>query len=126
MECKVSSSKPINPLNFLDVVTEAAKAWRTADPDAYATAQAAKIFQDILPSVLDRFLVKNADYGDTADFLGAKGQFADINPKFWKLKKALWDGEKLHGEPVEEILADLIGHCLLTLYFLDKEDEDGA
>lgn len=119
MGFKVSSSDK----NILDVVTAAAKEWRKAGPDAYATDQSRKIFQDILPSVLDRFIVKNADYGDTASFLGAKGQFADINPKFWKLKKSLWDGETLHGESLEEILADLIGHCLLTLYFLDTRSE---
>lgn len=111
--------------NILDVVTAATKEWRKAGPDAFATVQAERIFKDILPSVLDSFVVKNADYGDTADFLGAKGQFADINPKFWKLKKALWDGETLHGESLEQILADLIGHCLLTLYFLDTRSGDG-
>lgn len=100
---------------------DAAKIWQEG-PDHFVTGQARAIFREILPDVLEKFLRKNADYGDdTAAFLGAKGQFADINPKFWKLKKSLWDGEELQGEPVEEILFDLIGHCLLTLHFLAEE-----
>lgn len=110
-----------NPI--FSAVDEAAKLWNDIPSSEFATKQAEDIFQVILPEVLSRFVRKNADYGDTALFLGAKGQFADINPKFWKLKKALWDGEKLHGESVKEILSDLIGHCLLTLYFLEQDDE---
>lgn len=106
----------------MNPVDRAAEIWRKRDDLYFATEQAKSIFREILPDVLARFVEKNADYGDdTAAFLGAKGQFADINPKFWKLKKALWDGEKLEGEPVEEILADLIGHCLLTLHFLNEQ-----
>lgn len=103
-------------------IAKAAGIWWKAGVDEFATEQARQIFREILPDVLARFVKKNADYGDdTAAFLGAKGQFADINPKFWKLKRALWDGEPLQGESLEEILADLVGHCLLTLHFLAEE-----
>lgn len=118
------SSRPIDYKKIFDPVRQAEKLWRQAEDGSYATDQAESIFKEILPAVLDRFVRKNADYGGTAHFLGAKGQFADINPKFWKLKRALWDGEKLVGESIEEILDDLIGHCLLALYFLDGERPD--
>jgi hypothetical protein len=120
----VPSSKPIDYKKIFDPVNFAQEIWKEAEPDQFATDQAEKIFKEILPAVLERFVRKNADYGGTAHFLGAKGQFADINPKFWKLKRALWDGEKLVGESVEEILEDLIGHCLLSLYFLTGERPD--
>jgi hypothetical protein len=117
----VPSSRPIDYKKIFEPVDAAMNAWRGAEDGSYATDQAEKIFKDILPAVLERFVRKNADYGDSAKFLGAKGQFADINPKFWKLYRALWLGERLVGESVEEILHDLIGHCLLSLYFMDTD-----
>jgi hypothetical protein len=117
----VPSSRPIDYNKIFEPITAATKAWRNAEDGSYATDQSEEIFKNVLPAVLERFVRKNADYGGTAHFLGAKGQFADINPKFWKLKRALWDGEKLVGESVEEILDDLIGHCLLALYFIGNE-----
>lgn len=62
--------------------------------------------------------------GDTADHLGAKGQFADISRKFWRLKAMLWDEvvpmypDAGAGESVEEILMDFIGHAALTIDYL--------
>lgn len=118
----MSFSSPGDYQRIFDVIRAAEEIWKDvrADPNAYATDQARVIFTEVLGPALERFVRKNADYGGTAKFLGARGQFADINPKFWKLKRALWDGEKLVGESVEEILQDLIGHCLLTLYFLSQ------
>lgn len=115
------SSDPIDYKKIFEPVSKAEKMWRQAEDGSYATDQSERIFKEILPAVLDRFVRKNADYGGTAHFLGAKGQFADINPKFWKLKRALWDGERLVGESVEEILSDLVGHALLSIYFLELE-----
>lgn len=124
MEYKVSSSKPVDKDAIMTPIEAARDQWLIAPPECYATEQAKVIFLDVLPDVLSRFVSKNADYGDdTANFLGARGQFADINPKFWKLKRALWDGKPLLGESVHEILSDLIGHCLLALYFLENESE---
>jgi hypothetical protein len=120
----VPSSEPIDYKKIFEPVDAAAKAWRSAEDGSYATDQAEKIFKEILPPALERFVRKNADYGDSAKFLGAKGQFADINPKFWKLYRALWLGERLVGESVEEILDDMIGHCLLSLYFIGQERPD--
>lgn len=117
----MSSSDPIDYKAIFEPVEGATEIWRNAPDRHFATTQASAIFREVLPSVLERFVRKNADYGNTAAFLGAKGQFADINPKFWKLKRALWDGQTLQGESLEEILADLVGHCLLTLYFLHLE-----
>jgi len=90
----------------------------------FPTLQSARVFEEVLPDVADLFLEKNKDYGDAAVHLGAKGQFADMNRKFWKMKSALWDGKKLSGEPIEEVVRDMIGHCLLTLLFLLEETEE--
>jgi len=84
------------------------------------SGQVDDIVDSELPAALQRFIRKNVDYGDAAVHLGSKGQFADMNRKYWKLKAALWDGKKLTGEPIEEVLQDMIGHCLLTLHFLNR------
>lgn len=118
------SSESVDYKKIFEPVDDAKEIWRGAASAAFATEQARAIFQEVLPTVLERFVRKNADYGSTAAFLGAKGQFADINPKFWKLKRALWDGEPLIGESVEEILSDLVGHSLLSLYFLALERKE--
>jgi hypothetical protein len=69
--------------------------------------------------------------GDTADVLGAKGQFADINRKFWVLKGMLWDEtitpypDAGEGEDVEQVLMDFIGHAALTIDFLRQSQGRG-
>lgn len=89
-----------------------------------------RIVHYILPEWAQQFRRKNSDYSGAGaephQILGAKGQFADIWRKIWKLKKALWDGQKLEGEQAEEILQDLIGHCFLTLDLLRQESESEA
>lgn len=88
--------------------------------DAYAEIQ-----DRIGPNVLSFFGHKAMDYdtGPAFQFLGSKGQFGDINRKFWKLYKAMWLEEELVGEQPIEILYDLIGHCLLTIWLLEREKE---
>ena len=82
-----------------------------------ASQQAARVY-DLAAKVLSRFNEKNRDYGDTSYALGVKGQYADMHRKMGKLKRGLWDGLELQQEGSEEILADLVGHALLTLDFL--------
>lgn len=79
------------------------------------------IVETIWPRVESLFIEKGKDYQEGFAFLGKRGQFSDINRKFWKLKRALWDDEPLVGESAEEILMDMIGHCLLTLWVLECE-----
>lgn len=76
-----------------------------------------RILRTSLPEFLDLFAAKNREYGNNADTLGPKGQFADIWRKIAKLKTGLWDDreEDLESESVDQILLDLIGHCFLTL-----------
>lgn len=71
------------------------------------------IVDEFLPEFLEMFAERSSDYGETYRFLGSKGQFSDINRKFYKLKRAIWDGEELKGEQVDEILNDIIAHCFL-------------
>ena len=80
--------------------------------------QAKRIIQEVLPGVLELYLSKSRDYGgNVGDMigLGAKATFVDIWRKVGKLKRALWDGQKMIGEQTEEILADLVGHVLIIL-----------
>lgn len=76
-----------------------------------------------LPEFLALFISKNQEYGENAQTLGARGQFADIWRKIAKLKTGLWDGneDRLKSEGVDEILRDLIGHCFLTLRIRQAE-----
>lgn len=94
--------------------------------DNIPTQEAVEICKYILPDVLEAFLKKNRDYGDStyganAMRLGPKAQFVDIWRKVKKLKRAIWDGEQLHGEQPEEILQDFLGHVLLALLDYRKD-----
>lgn len=80
------------------------------------------IMYNIAPVVLENFARKNADYGDTSFDLGIAGQYAELWRKVGKLKGPMWEGKSLHFEQMDEILQDLIGHCLLSLYFLRTND----
>lgn len=89
-----------------------------------ATQQARRILGKHLPEVMEHFLQRNAEYGEEAHVLGVKGQFADINRKVIKLKRYLWDDvEVMPGaENIETIAGELIGHLLILIDEMDKED----
>lgn len=76
------------------------------------------IFNEIIPEAIEHFRQKTVDYtgGPAFLLLGKRGQFGDINRKYWKLYKSMWCGEPLEGEGEEEILEDFIGHCLLSIF----------
>lgn len=79
-----------------------------------------EIFEKYLPEWAEEFLKKAIDYDDTYKHLGSKGQFSDINRKFWKLKRAVWDGKELVGEGVYEICQDIISHALLLIACIEE------
>lgn len=74
----------------------------------------------IIPEVIELFKSKQRDYsgGPAFMFLGTKGQFSDLNRKFWKLYAAVWEGKELEHEQPDEIAADMIGHLLLLIFGL--------
>lgn len=84
--------------------------WKEATPE-----QVKDIIVYVLPVWLDLFQLKSREYGDAAFELGPRAQFVDMNRKFVKLKRALWEGEQLTTESIDEILLDLMGHCALAL-----------
>jgi hypothetical protein len=77
----------------------------------------------IIPEAIERFHDKQRDYsgGPAFMFLGTKGQFSDMNRKFWKLYQALWEGKPLEGESEEEVLFDFFGHVLLAIFGVRAE-----
>lgn len=83
--------------------------------------------EEILPGAINLFLAKNKDYRiegiDIAATLGVRGQWSDMFRKIAKLKQEMWDqdGSGLAFETAEEVIRDLIGHCLLSLLFLKDE-----
>ena len=79
--------------------------------DPYTT-----MINTILPRLVERFENKAADYGEVFRELGLGGQYSDMHRKMHKLKKAMWDREMLKGEQPEEILSDLFGNILISLY----------
>lgn len=85
--------------------------------------QFVRIMDGPLVDALECFSRKNMEYQENAQMLGVRGQFADIWRKIGKLKIALWEQqpEKLTSESPQEVLWDLIGHCLLTLDMLPEE-----
>ena len=90
------------------------------------TDQARRILRRHLPTVAEHFLKRNAEYGEEAHILGVKGQFADINRKVIKLKRYLWDDVPVPpgAESIETIAGELIGHLLILIDELDREDKN--
>lgn len=82
------------------------------------------IEDNVIPAVVELWRQKNANYKGQMVFLGPRGQFSDINRKFWKLKQAMWDGEDLSYEQRDEVLADMIGHCLNAMAMYRQEQAD--
>lgn len=85
-----------------------------------------EINHEITPEVLELFRSKQGNHtvGDHFLLLGARGQFAELNKKFWKLYAAVWEGSvELIGEDVEEVAADMIGHLLLLIYSVRRDRE---
>jgi hypothetical protein len=78
-----------------------------------------EMINKILPLLSEHLYHKSADYGDVFKELGVKGQYSDMHRKMQKLKKSLWDNEVLIGEQPEEILADLFGNILITLWLMN-------
>ena len=75
----------------------------------------------ILPRAVKRFQEKSTDYGDTFEDLGLAGQYSDMHRKMYKLKKYMWHEENLIGEQPDEILEDLLGNILISLYLYDRD-----
>lgn len=88
---------------------------------AQISHQTDMILNGAASDALRLFVRRNREYGDTANILGPKGQFADIHRKVAKLKNILWD-ENVAPQDVtespEEIMMDLIGHCLLGIQMM--------
>lgn len=83
-----------------------------------------EILRGALSDAIALFVKKSVEYGETANHLGVKGQFADINRKYWKLKRLLWDEnvpEWAISEDAEEVLMDFFGHAILTIHYLREE-----
>lgn len=99
-------------------------AWLEDEKAVFPTESAKRILLDHFPEWAALFLAKNRHYGETANHLGIKGQFADINRKFWPLKAFLWDDKEPTpgSETPEVIILDLIGHLFLTLDLLDQKE----
>jgi hypothetical protein len=78
---------------------------------------------EILNDLLNNFSHKSQDYGDTFKYLGLGGQYSDIYRKVRKLKKVMWDGGYLEDENAEEILSDLFGNILISIWLLRHPDD---
>jgi hypothetical protein len=74
-----------------------------------------------IPSLAEKFLVAGSDYGEAFRELGLRGQYSDMHRKMAKLKRAIWDGQPLARESVEEVLGDLFGHILIALYLIAED-----
>lgn len=76
---------------------------------------------------LDRFAEGYREYGEgAADALGLAGQWGDLHRKVMKLKSSLWTGKaNLTRETEEDILYDIIGHCLLALEMMARDFTGG-
>jgi hypothetical protein len=88
-------------------------------PDAYIRAAVA---------ALDAFAEGFQEYGPgAADETGLAGQWGELHRKVRKLKPVMWDGEaeRLTRETPQEVLRDIVGHCLLALEMYERGFEAG-
>jgi hypothetical protein len=87
------------------------------------TNSARFILTYVLPAALERWLVKNADYGDNhrTSKYGLKGELIGLDRKMMKLYRAIWLEEKMNGEGPEEMLEDLLGQVLIMLDLLARK-----
>lgn len=72
----------------------------------------------------DDWRTRRDDYGDAFLELGAKGQFSDIWRKVYKLKRSVWEGHQLTGEPAEQVAKEIMPHCAMLVYLLDRQERD--
>lgn len=91
----------------------------------WPTATSREIMEEHLRRWFELFMEKQVDYGDRGDDLGLAGQYAEIHRKIGKLKRAMWDGQELAGEKMDEVLLDLIGHCFLSLRYIKHNNTGG-
>jgi hypothetical protein len=81
------------------------------------------MINQILPEAIKRFRSKSSDYGEVFKELGLAGQYSDMHRKMHKLRKVMWEGRSLKGEQADEILSDLFGNILISLYLLVHEND---
>jgi hypothetical protein len=82
-----------------------------------------EVFHEAAGAALERFAEGYAEYGPgAADELGLAGQWGDLHRKVGKLKPLMWEGdvERLTRETPQDILRDIIGHCLLALEMIER------
>lgn len=79
--------------------------------------------EDVAPEVLDLWNRKNKGYGEQLFDFDVRAQALEINRKNGKIKDALWHGKRLEFETLEEVLMDMIGHCLITIARLRLEGD---
>ena len=77
----------------------------------------------ILPELVTRFREKSSDYGEVFRELGLAGQYSDMHRKMHKLRIAMWEDQALKGEQADEILSDLFGNILISLWLMLHERE---
>jgi len=85
-------------------------------------------FIQLSMAALERFAEGYAEYGPgAADSLGLAGQWGDLHRKVMKLKASMWNGSmgRLTRETEEQVLQDIMGHCLLALEMLDRGMDGG-
>lgn len=74
-------------------------------------------------AVLGAWPERQADYGDAFMELGSRGQYSDIHRKIQKLKRAIWEGQELQGEQVEQIITETIHHLLMMMWLYHEEQK---
>lgn len=97
-------------------------------PADVITPRAQWILEQCAMGALREFVRYNLQYGDTDQALGYQGQFAEMFHITAKLKRLVWDQRNpatVTRQQVMRELESMIGHALLALDLLDKENKDG-
>ncbi len=89
--------------------------------------EAVEILTEVLPPLPSLFLTKNRKYMAVTEGydLGAKGVIPEVNRKLGVLYARLWKGVPPVGESTEEVVQDMVGHLLIMLRKLKKEEDNG-
>lgn len=97
-------------------------------PTKELTSNHSKQFKEITDKMVDTYIKKNHDYGNSFDasmdeegFTAARIRLGDKWLRFKKLSKG--EKAKVKDESIKDTLLDMANYCIMTVMWMDKQDK---